>query len=26
MDPLLLIGAITAGGVLIGGGVHFVPV
>ncbi|MGC9516490.1 MAG: tetrahydromethanopterin S-methyltransferase subunit D [Methanomicrobiales archaeon] len=26
MDPLLLIGAITAGGVLIGGGVHFIPV
>lgn len=26
MDPLTLIGAITVGGVLIGGGVHFVPV
>lgn len=26
MDPLLLIGAITVGGVLIGGGVHFIPV
>jgi tetrahydromethanopterin S-methyltransferase subunit D len=26
MDPLLLIGAITVGGVLIGGGVHFLPV
>lgn len=26
MDPLLLIGAITLGGVLIGGGVHFIPV
>lgn len=26
MDPLLLIGAITAGGILIGGGVHFIPV
>lgn len=26
MDPLLLIGAITAGGILVGGGVHFVPV
>jgi tetrahydromethanopterin S-methyltransferase subunit D len=26
MDPLLLIGAITAGGLLIGGGVHFIPV
>lgn len=26
MDPLLLIGAVTVGGVLIGGGVHFIPV
>jgi len=26
MDPLLLIGAVTVGGVLIGGGVHFLPV
>ena len=26
MDPLLLIGAITVGGVLVGGGVHFMPV
>ncbi len=26
MDPLLLIGAVTAGGLLIGGGVHFIPV
>ena len=26
MDPLLLIGAITVGGLLIGGGVHFIPV
>jgi tetrahydromethanopterin S-methyltransferase subunit D len=26
MDPLLLIGAVTIGGVLIGGGVHFLPV
>ena len=26
MDPLTLIGAITVGGILIGGGVHFVPV
>ena len=26
VDPLLLIGAVTVGGVLIGGGVHFVPV
>lgn len=26
MDPLLLIGAMTVGGVLIGGGVHFIPV
>jgi tetrahydromethanopterin S-methyltransferase subunit D len=26
MDPLILIGAITVGGVLIGGGVHFIPV
>lgn len=26
MDPLLLIGAITVGGVLVGGGVHFIPV
>ena len=26
MDPLTLIGAITVGGVLVGGGVHFVPV
>ena len=26
VDPLLLIGAITAGGLLIGGGVHFIPV
>jgi len=26
MDPLLLIGAITVGGVLIGEGVHFIPV
>lgn len=26
MDPLLLIGAVTVGGVLVGGGVHFLPV
>ncbi|HMK54389.1 MAG TPA: tetrahydromethanopterin S-methyltransferase subunit D [Methanobacteriaceae archaeon] len=26
MDPLIMIGAITAGGLLIGGGVHFIPV
>lgn len=26
VDPLLLIGAVTVGGVLIGGGVHFIPV
>lgn len=26
MDPLLLIGSIAVGGVLIGGGVHFIPV
>ncbi len=26
MDPLLLIGAVTVGGLLIGGGVHFIPV
>ncbi len=26
MDPLILIGAVTVGGVLIGGGVHFIPV
>lgn len=26
MDPLLLIGAITVGGILVGGGVHFIPV
>lgn len=26
MDPLLLIGAMTVGGALIGGGVHFIPV
>ncbi len=26
MDPLTLIGAITVGGILIGGGVHFIPV
>jgi tetrahydromethanopterin S-methyltransferase subunit D len=26
MDPIILIGAITAGGLLIGGGVHFIPV
>jgi len=26
MDPLFLIGAVTVGGVLIGGGVHFIPV
>lgn len=26
IDPLLLIGAITVGGVLVGGGVHFIPV
>ena len=26
MDPLLMIGAVTAAGVLIGGGVHFIPV
>ncbi len=26
MDPITLIAAITAGGVLIGGGVHFIPV
>lgn len=26
MDPLTLIGAVTVGGILIGGGVHFVPV
>lgn len=26
MDPLFLIGAVTAGGLLIGGGVHFIPV
>lgn len=26
MDPLTLIGAITVGGILVGGGVHFVPV
>lgn len=26
MDPLLLIGAVAIGGVLIGGGVHFIPV
>ena len=26
MDPLTLIAAVTVGGVLIGGGVHFVPV
>ena len=26
MDPLLLVGAVTVGGVLIGGGVHFIPV
>ena len=26
MDPLFLIGAVTVGGLLIGGGVHFIPV
>ncbi len=26
MDPLLMIGAVTAAGILIGGGVHFIPV
>lgn len=26
MDPLLMIGAVTAAGILIGGGVHFLPV
>jgi tetrahydromethanopterin S-methyltransferase subunit D len=26
MDPLLMIGAVTAAGLLIGGGVHFIPV
>ena len=26
MDPLLMIGAVTVAGVLIGGGVHFLPV
>jgi len=26
MDPLIMIGAVTLGGVLIGGGVHFIPV
>lgn len=26
MDPITLIGAVTVGGILIGGGVHFVPV
>jgi tetrahydromethanopterin S-methyltransferase subunit D len=26
MDPLIMIGAITVGGILIGGGVHFIPV
>jgi tetrahydromethanopterin S-methyltransferase subunit D len=26
MDPLIMIGAVTVGGLLIGGGVHFIPV
>ncbi|MEG3224250.1 MAG: tetrahydromethanopterin S-methyltransferase subunit D [Methanobacteriales archaeon Met13] len=26
MDPLIMIGAVTAAGILIGGGVHFIPV
>jgi tetrahydromethanopterin S-methyltransferase subunit D len=26
MDPLIMIGALTVGGLLIGGGVHFIPV
>jgi len=26
MDPLIMIGAVTVGGILIGGGVHFIPV
>ena len=26
VDPLILIGAVAVGGVLIGGGVHFIPV
>jgi len=26
MDPLLMIAAVTVGGALVGGGVHFIPV